>query len=252
MRALVEVAVDSVGSAVAAQAGGASRLELCAGLLEGGTTPSAGLIAACREHVAIPVFVLVRPRSGDFVYDEAELEVMRRDIAVARDLGVDGVVIGALRPDGAVDLERTGALVEAARPLDVTFHRAFDFTRDAAEALAAVASLGIDRILTSGRAATAFDGIQTLAEVVGAAGTRPAIVAAGGITEDNVARIVHGTGVREVHVRAAARRDSVMTYRRANLSLAKPPLGEYARLETDRRHVERLRQALEDALEDDG
>ena len=245
MPILVEVAVDSVGSAVAAQDGGAGRIELCAGLLEGGTTPSAGMIAACRERVAIPVFVLIRPRSGDFLYDDAELAVMRRDIAVARDLGVDGIVTGALRPDGTVDAGRTTALVDAARPLAVTFHRAFDFTRDAAEALEAVTALGIDRVLTSGWAATAVEGIGTLTELVGQAGERPVLVAAGGITEDNVARIVRATGVREVHVRAAARRDSAMTYRRGKLSLAKPPLGEYARLEADRGHVERLLEALE-------
>jgi len=246
MPVLVEVAVDSVGSAVAVQGGGAGRIELCAGLLEGGTTPSAGMIAACRERVAIPVFVLIRPRSGDFLYDDAELAVMRRDIVVARDLGADGVVIGALRPDGTVDADRTNALVDAARPLEVTFHRAFDFTRDAAEALEAVTALGIDRVLTSGWAATALDGIGTLTELVRRAGERPVLVAAGGITEDNVARIVQATGVREVHVRAAARRDSAMSYRRAKLSLAKPPLGEYARLEADRGHVQRLLDALEE------
>lgn len=246
MPVLVEVSVDSVGSAVEAQGGGAGRIELCAGLLEGGTTPSAGMIAACREQVAIPVFVLVRPRSGDFVYGDAELEVMRRDIVVARDLGADGIVIGALRPDGTVDADRTNVLVDAARPLEVTFHRAFDFTRDAAEALDAVVALGIDRILTSGRAGTALDGIPTITDLIQQAGGRPVVVAAGGITEDNVARIVRATGVREVHVRAATRRDSAMTYRRANLSLAKPPLGEYSRLEADRRHVKRLLEALED------
>jgi len=246
MPVLVEVAVDSVGSAVAVQGGGAGRIELCAGLLEGGTTPSAGMIAACRERVAIPLFVLIRPRSGDFLYDDAELAVMRRDIAVARDLGADGIVIGALRPDGTVDADRASALVDAARPLEVTFHRAFDFTRDAAEALAAATALGIDRVLTSGWAATALDGIGTLTELVRTAGGRPVIVAAGGITEDNVARIVRTTGVREVHVRAAARKHSAMSYRRANLSLAKPPLGEYARLETDRGQVERLLEALEE------
>jgi copper homeostasis protein len=235
-----------VASALAAQGGGAGRIELCAGLLEGGTTPSAGMIAAVREQVGIPLFVLIRPRSGDFVYDDSELAVMRRDIATARDLGANGIVIGALQPDGTVDAERTGALMDAARPLAVTFHRAFDFARDAMEALDAVSALDIDRVLTSGCAATALDGIATLTELVRRADGRPGIVAAGDITEDNVARIVRVTGVREVHVRAAARRDSAMTYRRAKLSLAKPPLGEYTRFETDARHMQRLIEALED------
>lgn len=246
MPVLVEVSVDSVESSRAAAEGGAGRIELCAGLLEGGTTPSAGMIASCRDAVAIPLFVLIRPRSGDFLYDDAELAVMRRDIATARDLGADGIVTGALRPDGTVDAERMMVVCEAAGPLAVTFHRAFDFTRDAGEALDAVTALGIDRVLTSGRAASAFDGIPTLTELVGRAAERAVIVAAGGITEDNVARIVLATGVREVHVRAAARRDSAMAYRRANLTLAKPPVGEYARLETERLAVERLRDAIED------
>jgi copper homeostasis protein len=244
MSVLIEVSVDSVASALAAQGGGAGRIELCADVLEGGTTPSAGMIAVVREHVGIPLFVLIRPRSGDFVYDATELAVMRRDIATARDLGANGIVIGALQPDGTVDADVTSTLVEAARPLEVTFHRAFDFTRDAFEALDAVVGLGIDRVLTSGCAATALEGIATLAELVRRAGARPGIVAAGDVTEDNAGRIVRVTGVREVHVRAAARRDSVMTYRRAKLSLAKPPLGEYTRLETDSRHMERLVDAL--------
>lgn len=246
MAVLVEVSLDSVESSRAAEDGGAGRIELCAGLLEGGTTPSAGMIAACRKAVAIPLFVLIRPRSGDFLYDDAELAVMRRDIATARDLGADGIVTGALRPDGTVDADRTAALVDAARPLAVTFHRAFDFTRDASEALDAVTALGLDRVLTSGRAASAFDGIPALTELVGRAAGGPVIVAAGGITEDNVARIVQATGVREVHARIVARRDSAMAYRRANLSLAKPPVGEYARLETERLAVQRLLDAIED------
>ncbi len=237
MPVVVEVAVDSVESAQAAQGGGAERVEVCAGLWEGGTTPSAGVVAVCRQRLAIPLFVLVRPRSGDFLYSDAEFEVMRSDIAVARDAGADGIVTGALRADGTVDRERTAALVEAARPLPVTFHRAFDFTRDPAEALAAVAETGATRILSSGRAGTALDGIAALTSLVRAAPRGLTIVAAGGVTEDNVTRIVSATGVREVHVRAAVRRDSAMGYRRADLRLTKPSLGEYARAVTDRGRV---------------
>lgn len=229
--------MDSVDSAEAAQGGGAERIELCAALAEGGTTPSVGLVSVCRNRVAIPLFVLIRPRTGDFLYSDAEVEVMRSDIALARDAGADGIVIGALRSDGTVDVERTRDLVEAARPLPVTFHRAFDFTRDANEAVAAVAQTGVTRVLTSGRAGTALDGIGTLTMLVRAAPRGLTIVAGGGITEDNVTRIVGATGVREVHVRAARRRDSAMAYRRADLSLARPPVGEYARSITDRDRV---------------
>jgi len=246
MPILVEVAVDAVDSAEAAQGGGAERVELCAGLSEGGTTPSAGVMAVCRQRLAIPVFVLIRPRPGDFLYTDAELEVMRSDIAIARDAGADGIVTGVLHGDGTVDVHRTQALVEAARPLPVTFHRAFDFTRDAAEALGAVAQTGVTRVLTSGRAGTALDGIVTLTALVRSAPRGLTIVAGGGITEDNVTRIVGATGVREVHVRAATRRDSAMAYRRADLSLAKAAVGEYARAATDRERVAALVATLAD------
>lgn len=170
---------------------------------------------------------------------------MRRNIAFARDMGVHGVALGALLPDGTVDVERTRALVGDANPLSVTFHRAFDFTRDAEEALEAVIRAGVSRVLTSGRAATALDGISTLSQLVRQAGDRLTVIAAGGITEDNVRRLVQATLVREVHVRAAERLDSVMSYRRADISLSKPLVGEYAHLETDADRVARVVEAVE-------
>lgn len=244
MTVRVEVAVDTIESARAAEAGGAARIELCAGLVEGGTTPSAGMIAVCREELGIPVTVLIRPRSGDFVYTGEELDVMRRNIAFARDMGVDSVALGALLPDGTVDVERTRALVADANPLSVTFHRAFDFTRDAEEALEAIIRAGVSRVLTSGRSSTAHDGVGTLSQLVRQAGERITVVAAGGITEDNVGRLVQATRVREVHVRAAERLDSVMSYRRADISLSKRLVGEYAHLETDSDRVARVVEAV--------
>ena len=193
--------MDSVESALAAERGGAARVELCDALFDGGTTPSAGMIAACRERVAIPVFVIIRPRGGGFVYSDAELDVMRRDIVAARGLGADGVVIGALRRDGSVDAAQTRSLVGVAGGLPVTFHRAFDFAPSPAEAIETLIAAGITRILTSGGAATARDGVVTLAALVRQAADRLVVMAGGGVREENVKAIVDGSGVREVHVR---------------------------------------------------
>lgn len=198
---LVESCVDSVASALAAERGGAHRLELCDALFDGGTTPSAGMIAACKEAVAIPVFVIIRPRGGGFVYTDAERDVMRRDVVAARELGADGVVIGGLQSDNTVDLALVRLLVEAARDLPVTFHRAFDFTPCLDQSLESLAGVGVRRVLTSGGAPTAAEGATTLAQLVRQAGSRVVVVAGGGVRGSNVRDLVSVSGVREVHVR---------------------------------------------------
>jgi len=198
---LVEACVDSVASSLAAERGGARRLELCDALFDGGTTPSAGMIAACKEAVSIPVFVMIRARGGGFVCSDAERDVMRRDIIVARELGADGVVIGGLCPDGNVDLDLVRYLVETARALPVTFHRAFDLTPDPAAALESLAGAGVQRILTAGGASTAVEGTAVLAQLVRQAGSRIVVMAGGGVREENVRALVAASGVREVHVR---------------------------------------------------
>lgn len=230
---LIEACVDGLPSALAAEAGGAGRLELCSGLAEGGVTPSAGLIEMVRERVALPLFVLIRPRGGDFLYDADEFEVMRRDVATAGLLGADGVVLGVLQANGTIDAERTAVLVEAARPLDVTFHRAFDFTRDADEALDRLIALGVDRVLTGGQAARAVDGVATLARLVQRAAGRIGILAGGGIRPDNVKKVVQASGVTEVHLRGAGAVKSGMDFRREGIALNKlQETGEYAWNET--------------------
>ncbi len=193
--------MDSVASALAAKRGGAGRVELCDALFDGGTTPSAGMIAACKEAVSIPVVVMIRPRGGGFVYSREEHDVMRRDVIVARDLGADGVAIGGLRPDGTVDIALVGALLDAAGGLPVTFHRAFDFVPDMLNALEALASAGVERILTSGGAPTASEGSGNIAALVRQAANRVTMIAGGGIREHNVREIVSASNVREVHVR---------------------------------------------------
>ena len=196
---VLEVCVDSVGSALASEKGGAQRVELCSGLAEGGVTPSAGLIAMARKRAAIPLHVLIRPRAGDFCYAADEFEVMKRDIVLAKQLGVNGVVFGILELDGRVDVPRTRELVDLARPLKVTFHRAFDATADLLTALEDVIRGGADRILTSGGGATAEEGAGVIASLVSAAQDRAIVMACGAIREKNVRQILESTAVREVH-----------------------------------------------------
>jgi copper homeostasis protein len=209
----VEVCADSVEGALAAEAAGAGRIELCVGLVEGGTTPSAGLVAQCVERLRIPVFVMIRPRGGDFVYSEAEFDVMRRDVEFAARLGAGGVVFGLLRSDGGIDEERVRALAEAARPLAVTFHRAFDVCRDPVHALETLVRVGVDRILTSGQEPTAEAGLDLIARLVDQAAGRIGVVAGGGVRAANVARIIRGGGVAEVHLRGAVPEPSPMEFR---------------------------------------
>jgi len=238
---LLEACVDSVESALSAQAGGADRVELCEDLLEGGTTPSTGMIEVCRERLHIPMHVLVRPRAGDFVYTDIELEVMKRDILVARRVGAAGVVFGSLQPDGTIDVDRTRALLAVARPMSVTFHRAFDFTPDADAALDTLMQLGVERVLTSGQAPTAVLGMQTLRRLVTRAEGRIAILAAGGLSEENIAKVAESTGVREVHVRATALLESPASFRPRHLSLLKQPLpNEFDRAVTDPERIRRI------------
>lgn len=201
MSILVEACVDTVESALAAERGGAGRLELCAALHDAGTTPSAGLIAAVRARVRLPVFVIIRPRGGGFVYDDAELDVMRRDIDATRALGADGLVLGALQPDRRVDERRTRAFVAAAQGLPVTFHRAFDLAPDLDEALETLVACGVTRVLTSGGAQTALEGADTIASLVARAGERLHVLAGGGIREAHARELVARSGVREIHVR---------------------------------------------------
>jgi copper homeostasis protein len=234
----VEVCVDSVEGAVAAQDGGAVRVELCDNLIEGGTTPSAGTIALARRHIDIGLNVIIRPRGGDFCYSDIEYEVMRYDVAEAKRLGADGVVIGMLTPDGDVDVSRVSGLIEVARPLSVTFHRAFDVCRDPFAALETLIDLGVDRVLTSGQEQSVLEGVDLIAELVRRAGDRIIVMPGGGLNERNVGKIVAQTGVKEIHVSARSSVDSTMIHRNPRVFMGgelRPP--EYARMTTDAARV---------------
>jgi copper homeostasis protein len=196
---ILEVCVDSVESAVAAELGGAGRVELCAELEHGGITPSMGMIKSVREKVSLQIHVMIRPRVGDFCYSQSEFELMKRDVQETKKIGIDGLVFGILTSKGTIDIARTGILIQLARPLSVTFHRAFDETVDLFAAISDLTQLGIDRVLTSGGKPSVDAGMKTLADLVRKAGSSIKVLAGGGITVENVADVVEKTGVNEIH-----------------------------------------------------
>jgi copper homeostasis protein len=201
-RLILEICVESVEHAVAAERGGAHRIELCSDLSSGGITPSAGLMQTARRHLGIPIHVLIRPRPGDFCYSDHEFEIMRNDVLAARQFGMDGVVLGILHDSTRVDIERTKALVGLARPLPVTFHRAFDASENLETSLEAVLETGASRILTSGGQPRATDALSTLARLVQSAKGRILLMPCGGINSENVVQIVRATRAQEVHTSA--------------------------------------------------
>jgi copper homeostasis protein len=224
----LEISLQSVEAAVAAENGGADRIELCLDLAAGGLTPREELMRQARARVNIPVFAMIRQRPGDFVYSDSEYEEMRRSIEVCKDLGMDGVVLGILTAGKMVDLCRTRELVEMAQPLPATFHRAFDLTAKLLESLEVVIETGVRRILTSGGAAGAFEGAEKLAELVRAAEGRIMIVPGAGLSTENITRVVQITGAREFH---------------SGLSSALPYTSrDYTRFENE---VKKLRRALD-------
>ncbi|WP_171032861.1 copper homeostasis protein CutC [Fodinibius saliphilus] len=212
-----EVVVYNIESALNAQTGGADRVELCGNRGGGGTTPSLGIAEVVQNRLDIPIFVMIRPREGDFCYTDNEFDAMKRDIKRFKDLGLDGVVFGILSADGSLDLARCKELIELARPLQVTCHRAFDMARDPFQALESCIKAGFDRILTSGQQAQAYEGLSTITELVARARDRISIMAGCGINEATVREIIRESGVREVHFSASSKRSSKMEYRNESI-----------------------------------
>ena len=225
----IEVCVDSVASAVAAKRGGAARIEICSGLVEGGVTPSLGLLQILRARTSITMHVMIRPRGGDFCYDADEFRIMRRDLESMKQLAMDGVVFGLLDTTGNVDVARTRELVELARPLQVTFHRAFDMSFDLFRALEDVCAAGADRILTSGGEQTCLQGVQTIAQLIERAGERIIVMPGSGIKPNNVGRILEQTGAKEIHVGLRTSVPSPMVHRNSRVSLGSIEGHEYNR-----------------------
>lgn len=241
----IENCANCAESAVRAEAGGAYRVELCAGMPEGGTTPSYGEIRAAREAIGIKLHVIIRPRGGDFCYTGRELRTMLYDIEMARTLGVDGLVFGCLTPSGAVDKASMSELMAAAGGLPVTFHRAIDVCRDMSEALEDIITLGCQRILTSGGAATALEGIEQIASLVQQAAGRIIIMPGSGVGAANIVRLAQETGAREFHFSARTDEPSPMVYRHTGVSMGGTvTIDEYQRPLTS---SDKIRAAL-DAL----
>lgn len=215
---LFEIVVFSIEAALKAQEGGADRIELCDNPGEGGTTPSYGVIEVVRQHISMDVYIMIRPRGGDFLYSSYEFHAMKRDISQCQRLSVDGVVFGILNADGTIDKKRCKELIDKARPLKVTCHRAFDMTRDPFEALEDCIEAGFDRILTSGQQMKAIAGVDLIAELQKRADGRIIIMPGSGVNEDNIEEIVKKTQVNEVHFSAADTREGGMIYRNPQIA----------------------------------
>lgn len=243
---LLEICADSVESAIAAERGGAHRVELCSSLLEGGVTPSAGLISMVRSRIGIDLCVMIRPRGGDFCYSDDEFETMEQDVLTAKQLGAQAIVFGILREDGEIDVSRTGRLIEVARPLKTTFHRAFDMSRDLSRSLTDVIAAGADRVLTSGGQQNVEDGMEEIARLVQAAGRQIVVMAGGGITESNADRVIRRTGVCEIHASVRAHVPSPMRHRNERISMGLVKGREYQRLTVLQEKVARLLEAARD------
>ncbi|WLR91126.1 copper homeostasis protein CutC [Shinella zoogloeoides] len=216
---LIELCVEGIDGFLAAQEAGADRVELCASLMEGGLTPSLATIRAAVKAARIPVHVIIRPRGGDFLYSDAEFETMVEDVRALRDEGVSGVVIGCLTPDGRIDEARTTTLVEAARPMSVTCHRAFDMTADAGEALEALVRCGVDRVLTSGQRDTAVEGIAILKSAVEQAAGRIVIMGCGALDAQNISKVRDEAGLAELHFAALTTVPSGMAFRNPHVGM---------------------------------
>ena len=213
---LIEIATADLETTRQAVQGGADRIELCANLGEGGTTPAFGTLRRCRELFDVPIFPIIRPRSGDFLYSDDEYRSMQYDIELVKSLGFEGVVIGLLLANGQIDLSRTAALRELAYPMGTTFHRAFDRCADPAKALEELISIGIDRVLTSGQSLTAPEGVECIAALQSQANGRIVIMPGSGVRPDNVEELKVKTGCHEFHTSLRGWRESEMQFRHPN------------------------------------
>ena len=246
MSYILEVCADSVQSAVAAQEGGAGRVELCSALVIGGLSPSAAMFRQVKENTDLKIRVLLRPRFGDFCYDEYEFQTLAEEVQQFRELGADGVVIGILKPDGTINMEQMAELVNAAKGIGITMHRAFDVCSNPYEALEQCVSLGIDTILTSGQRNSAWEGRELLSELVRRADGRIDILAGAGIGPEVIGELADYTGVRSFHMSGKKVLDSRMEFRRSGVPMGIPGFSEFEICQTDADQVRRAAEILKE------
>ncbi len=242
---IIEVCVINIQSAIAAQNGGAKRIEVCDNLFEGGTTPGPGTLQVVRELLDIEINVMIRPRGSDFCYSNLEFEIMKRDIEFCKTLGVDGVVFGILLPDGNIDIKRIKQLVEISRPMSVTFHRAFDMTPNPFRSLEEIIELGMDRILTAGQKNKAIEGKKIIKKLISQADDRIIIMPGSGINEDNILELKKETGATEFHLTGHKKTESRMTYRKEEIYMGGiPQVPEYEIRVTDEKRIRKITELL--------
>lgn len=234
MKFKLEICVDNVESAIDAQNAGADRIELCSNLMEGGTTPGPGTISSARQNLTIDINVIIRPRGGDFIYNDIDYDIMRRDIEVCGENGINGIVLGILHSDGSIDVDRTAKLIEFARPMSATFHRAFDMCNDPFKGLEDVISSGAMRLLTSGHKNKAEDGNDLIRELILQAENRIIIMPGSGININNIRAIALDTGAKEFHLTGRKIIDSDMIFRKPDISMGGiQAISEYSRKVAD-------------------
>ncbi len=250
MKYILECCVDSLESAIEAKIGGANRIELCSNLVIGGTTPDLNLFHLVRKHVDLKIHVLIRPRYGDFCYSDYEFEIIKKNVEMFRLAGSDGVVIGILAPDGSMDLERMKQLIEIAKGMHITLHRAFDMCKNPIKVLEQTKALGINTILTSGQKNSCIEGKELIRELVEASRGQVEILVGGGVKPEIARELLSYTKATSFHLSGKTIVDSRMVYRKENVAMGLPFLNEYEIWVTNHKKVEEVRRILEKYIVD--
>lgn len=245
MSSKLEICCYSAESAILSEKAGADRIELCDNFSEGGTTPSYATVKYTVANVNLPIYVIIRPRGGDFLYTDVEFEIMKAEVSEMKALGVQGIVFGILKSSGEIDVERTKEIIELTAPMDATFHRAFDMSKDHLKSLETLKELGISRVLTSGGKKTAFEGMELLTKLVEAAEDQIIVMPGSGINEKNIGEIIHRTGAKEFHASAKTFVKSGMDYVDPTIKMGKSDsMDEYKKISVNSEQIKMMNKIL--------